>query len=135
VAIKATPAGVYICPSLVAICSEGEKGGEDFVMGLIIQGHVRIGKDRGTSVTHSILNIQIYTRTVRDPWHFGTVPDPRIRTTYLRIRIRILLFSPVADKMPTKKQVFKKFFCLILSERHLHTSVFKEKKSNFNFNS
>jgi hypothetical protein len=27
VAIKATPAGVYICPSLVAICSEGEKGG------------------------------------------------------------------------------------------------------------
>jgi hypothetical protein len=65
-------------------------------MGLIIQRHVRIGKDRGTSVTHSILNIQIYTRTVVDP--------------DLRIRIRILLFSSVADKMPTKNKFLKVFF-------------------------
>jgi hypothetical protein len=42
VAIKATPAGVYICPSLVAICSEGEK--EGFRDG---PNYVRIGKDRG----------------------------------------------------------------------------------------
>jgi hypothetical protein len=34
-------------------------------------------------------------------WHLGTDPDPRIRTTDLRIRFRILTFSPMADKMPS----------------------------------
>ncbi len=36
-----------------------------------------------------------------DPWHFGTDPDPRIRTADLRIRI--LLFSSVAEKDAKKK--------------------------------
>ncbi len=47
-----------------------------------------------------------------DPWHFDTVSDRDlwIRTTDLQIpiRIRILLFSSVADKMPTKNYFFPK---------------------------
>ncbi len=55
--------------------------------------------------------------------------DPRIRTT--DSRIRILLFSSVADKMPTKKKFFffSKPFCLLLFEGPTFTSVFKDKKS------
>ncbi len=49
-----------------------------------------------------------------DPWHFDIDPDPRIRTTDLRIRIRILLFSSVADKMPQKMYFFPKFFAYYL---------------------
>ncbi len=46
-----------------------------------------------------------------DPCHFGTDPDSRIRTTNLQIRNQILLFSSVADKMPTKnKFIFSKIF-------------------------
>jgi hypothetical protein len=51
---------------------------------------------------------------------FGMDLDPRIQITDLWIRIRILLFRQLADKMPTKNKFFSKFFC---------TSVFKEKKS------
>jgi hypothetical protein len=43
-----------------------------------------------------------------EPWHSGPDPDPRIRTTDLRIRI--LLFSSVAFKMPTKNKFFQSFF-------------------------
>ncbi len=39
---------------------------------------------------------------VVDLWHFGTDPDPVIRTSDLRIRI-LLFLSVAADKMPTKK--------------------------------
>jgi hypothetical protein len=43
----------------------------------------------------------------------------------LDLRIRILLFSSVADKQPTKKN---KFFAYLLLEG-IFTSVFKDKKS------
>ncbi len=45
-------------------------------------------------------------------------PDPRIRTTDLQllIRIRILLFSSVADKTPTKNKFFSNFFGVLLFE-------------------
>jgi hypothetical protein len=37
--------------------------------------------------------------SVPDPQHFETDPDPRIRTTGPRIRIRILLFSLANQKL------------------------------------
>ncbi len=54
---------------------------------------------------------------VVDPWHFATDPDPRIRSTDLRIRIRIrvLFFSTVDDKMPTA-------FLLITFWRYIYIS-------------
>ncbi len=36
--------------------------------------------------------------SVLDPWHFGTDPDPRIRTSDKWFRIRIQLFSSVTFK-------------------------------------
>ncbi len=70
----------------------------------------------------------ILNQYVVDPWHFGTDPDPRIRTPVLwvRIRIRIVPFSSVGDKMPTNK-----FFCLFVFEGYIFTSVFtfRDKKS------
>ncbi len=33
-----------------------------------------------------------------DPCHFGMDPDPEIRITELRIRIRVLLLSSLANK-------------------------------------
>jgi hypothetical protein len=41
--------------------------------------------------------------SVEDPWHFGTDADPGIRANDLRIRFRILLFSSMDFKIPTKK--------------------------------
>ncbi len=65
--------------------------------------------------------------SVVDAWHFGTDPDSRISATDLRIRL--LLFSPVADKMPTKsKFFFQSFFSLWLFERTF-TLVCEDKKS------
>ncbi len=59
------------------------------------------------------------TGSVPDPWGFD--PDLGIRTTGLRIRI--LLFSPVAFKMPTK------FFCLVYAGIVPYfSSVFKDNK-------
>jgi hypothetical protein len=60
---------------------------------------------------------------------FGTDPDPRIRTT--DFRIRILLFSSMAFKMPTKNRfVYLSFFLLIrVLFEGTFTSVFKDKKS------
>jgi hypothetical protein len=37
-------------------------------------------------------------RQCPDPWHFGTDPDPRIRTVSLTNRLRILLFSSVTSR-------------------------------------
>jgi hypothetical protein len=59
---------------------------------------------------------------VVDPYHVGTDPDLRIRTPDLQIRIWILLFSSVADKMPTIL-IFFKILCLLLFEGKL-SSVF-----------
>ncbi len=65
---------------------------------------------------------------VADPWHFGTDPDPRIRTSDKRILIRILLFSSVTFKMAIEKN-FLIFFCLLLFFKATFTSFFKDKKS------
>ena len=42
-------------------------------------------------------------------WHFGADPDPRIRASdqWIRIRGRILLFTSLTFKTPTKKTIFK----------------------------
>jgi hypothetical protein len=49
-----------------------------------------------------------YRTIVVGPWHFGT------GTCTTDLRIRILLFASVADKMPTKnKFLFSKFFACI----------------------
>jgi hypothetical protein len=57
-----------------------------------------------------------------DPWLFDTDPNTRIRNTYLRSRIiqillriqlRILLFSSVTFKIPTKNNLFFTAFLLI----------------------
>jgi hypothetical protein len=59
---------------------------------------------------------------------------PRIRTTDLRMRIRIqfkiliLLFSSVAEKMLTKNKFCLQNICLLLFEGTF-TSAFKDKKS------
>ncbi len=63
-----------------------------------------------------------------DPWYFGTQPDPRIRTTELRIRIRILLFSSVAFKMSKNISLFFLSF-LLLFFVGTFPSLFKDKKS------
>jgi hypothetical protein len=60
-------------------------------------------------------------------WH-GKDPDPQIgQIGTTDLRIRILLFSSVADKMPTKIKFFR-VFCLLIFEGIL-TSVFINKKS------
>ncbi len=63
-------------------------------------------------------------------WHIGTDPDPRIRTTDLRIQIRIhiLLFSSVPIKMSTQNKFLSKLFCLLFLEGTFK-SVFKNEKS------
>jgi hypothetical protein len=67
----------------------------------------------------TLMQTALQKTSVLDPGNFGTDPDPRIRTTNLRIRI--LLFSSVADKMPQKS-----FFCLLLFEGTF-TPVFQGK--------
>ncbi len=61
----------------------------------------------------------------RKPWHFGTDPNPRIRTT--DFRIRILLFSSTANKMPTKNKFFCSNFFYFLLFEGTYTWVFIEK--------
>jgi hypothetical protein len=60
--------------------------------------------------------------------YFDTDPDPRIRTTDLRNRI--LLFSSVVAKMPSKRRCyFSKFFADYFLKVHLHqSSKIKSKK-------
>ncbi len=71
--------------------------------------------------------------SVVDPWHFvGTDPNPRIRSTDLRIWIQILLFLPVAVKQPTKNNIFSNVFCLLLFEGTF-TLVIKDKMRNQGF--
>jgi hypothetical protein len=55
--------------------------------------------------------------SVVDLCHFYTDPDPRMRTPDLRIRI--LLFSSVTFKMPTKS---KKLYAYYFLKIHLHHS-------------
>ena len=74
-----------------------------------------------------MLGKAILWSSVLDPWHFGTDPYPWIRTTDLRIRI--LLFSSVADKMPTKNYFFSPSFFAYYCFEDIFTSVFVDKKS------
>jgi hypothetical protein len=55
-------------------------------------------------------------------------PDPRIRTTNLRIPLRILFFSSVTFKMASFIIDFPNFFCLLLF-KGTFTLFFKGKKS------
>ncbi len=63
--------------------------------------------------------------------------EPRIRTTDLRIRhrirIRILLFSPVADKMPTKNKFlfFFAYYVPYFLKLHIDISLQKIKDKKF----
>ncbi len=52
---------------------------------------------------HGQLPTKIYP-SVADPWHFGVYPDPRIHAfdLWIRIRIRIFLFSSLTFKRPAK---------------------------------
>jgi hypothetical protein len=61
---------------------------------------------------------------VMNPWHFGKDPGGSVPL----LRIRLLLFLSVADKMPTKICFFSKFICSLLFEGTF-TSVFIDKKS------
>jgi hypothetical protein len=54
--------------------------------------------------------------------------DPRIRNTYLRIRLQILLCLSVADRKPTKNKFFQSFIAYCFLKVHLYQS-FKDKKS------
>ncbi len=67
--------------------------------------------------------------SVVDPWHFGTGPDPRIRTKDIQIRIRIwiLLFWLWLTRCQQKKVFFQVF--LLITFWSTFTSVFKDKKS------
>ncbi len=49
--------------------------------------------------------IEIARKTAQEKAVFDTDPDPRIRTTGLRIRTRIQLFSSGAFKMPIKNRI------------------------------
>ncbi len=55
--------------------------------------------------------------SVPDPWRFYTDSDPRIHTTGLQIRIRILLFSSMAFKISTKMSFFPGFLLGLLQIR------------------
>jgi hypothetical protein len=58
--------------------------------------------------------------SVVDPWHFRTDPDQRIRASDQWIRIRILLFSCLTFKTPTKNYFYIWVFCLLLLKVNLH---------------
>ena len=87
---------------------------------------------RSSQVKSIFLKQETVVSNVRDLWHFGRDPDPRIRTSgsgiRVRILIRILLFLSVTFKMATIIFVFLKVFCLLLFKATF-TSFFKDKKS------
>ncbi len=55
-------------------------------------------------------------------------PVFRIRDVLIRQRLRILLFSSVAFKMPTKSKFFPLVFFLLITYSSKFTSVFKDSK-------
>jgi hypothetical protein len=62
---------------------------------------------------------------------FGTDSDPRIRITNLRIRIRILLFSSVADKKLTKKKfIFFIAYCFLKVHLYQSSYIKTQKRSH-----
>jgi hypothetical protein len=80
-----------------------------------------------SNIKHKSLVNLLYS--VVNLWHFRMDPDPRIHSSDLRIRIRIILCSSVADKQPTKNKFFlRSFFAYYFLKLHLHQSS-KMKKS------
>ncbi len=77
----------------------------------------------GGTAFHCVTN-NCFSSSVPDPCHFGTDPDPRIRTKDLRIRI--LLFSS-AIKIPTNKQNFLRCFAFYFLKVHLFTFFLKKR--------
>jgi hypothetical protein len=90
-------------------------------------------KIQGSKNLYIIFECQLsswVSSSVVDSCFFATDPDPRIRITDLRIRIRLLLFSSMADNMPTKISFFQIFFAYYFSKVHLHqSSKIKVKKA------
>ncbi len=81
---------------------------------------------RSSYITCMYICTNVHTMSsVPDPWCFVKDPDPRISTTGLRIRIRILIFLR-SGSHDTKK---KKFLFLINYGRYTLISVFKDNKS------
>ncbi len=69
--------------------------------------------------------------TTKSARHFGTDPDPGIGTTDLRIRIQILLFSSLADKMQVKNKYFLKvfmFFNFLQENLRLSSKIKRQKE-------
>jgi hypothetical protein len=97
---------------------------------MISEEHYAEGDENTSCSAHQEV---LATNSVVDPCIFGTDPDPRIHTTDLRIRIRfwILLFSSVADKMPTNNKVFlfKDILNITVLIEGSFTSFFIDKKS------
>ncbi len=81
-----------------------------------------------------IHGIRIYTppSSVPDPWSFDMDPDPwKLTVHWLRIRIRILLFSSLAFKITTKNKFFPlSFFVFLLLIVGTFTSVKAMKSQN-----
>ncbi len=66
------------------------------------------------------------TASVVDPWHFGTDPDPRIRASgqWIRIRLRILLFSSLTFKALTENLFLFKISAYYFLKVHLQYILF-----------
>ncbi len=67
--------------------------------------------------------------SVPDPWHFGVDPDPRIHSSDKWMRIRILLFSSLTFKTPTKTNLNKVLLLSKVLFECTFASFFKDKKS------
>ncbi len=72
--------------------------------------------------------------SVADPWYFSVDPDPdpRSHAFDLWIRIRILLFSSLTFKTPTKNLFWNRFSCLLLKLEGIFTSFIKLKRQKKN---
>jgi hypothetical protein len=74
---------------------------------------LRRGNHRSQELCHHQVISWLPTCVV-DPWHFGKDPDPDLRIfasdQWIRIRFRILVFSSLTFKTPTKNYVFLSFF-------------------------
>jgi hypothetical protein len=66
----------------------------------------------GNLISHFLLS------SLADPCHIGIDPDPRIRTSAQKIRLRILLFSSVTFKIATKNYLFFAYYFLKLYLHH-----------------
>jgi hypothetical protein len=77
---------------------------------------------KASSVTFSKLKTLV--ASVTDSWRLDTDPDPRIRTTGFRLRIRVMLFSSVTSNHDGKKQAFShRFFLHNTYWRYIYVSL------------